>query len=64
MRDGLDGSQKLGSVVQGRGKMAGVRGLAAWVIAGEKQQKRETKNTRMKKKERKRRGTRVKGIRR
>ena len=50
-------------MVQGRGKMARVRGLAAWVIAGEKQQKRDTEYTR-EKKERKRKGTRVKGIRR
>ena len=33
VRDGLGASRRLGSVVQGRGKTAGARGLAAWVIA-------------------------------
>ena len=33
MRDGLGASRRIGSVVQGRGKTAGARGVAAWVIA-------------------------------
>ena len=45
MRDGLGASRRLGSVVQGRGKTAGARGLVTWVIAGEKKQKIKTEDT-------------------
>ena len=66
VRDGLGASRRIGSVVQGRGKTAGARGVAAWVIAmgdsrGEETEERNRGYTH-EKKERKRRGMHVRGI--
>lgn len=64
VRDGLGDSRQgqdgWGERASGVGDWCG---WLAWVIAGEKQQKRDREYTR-EKKERKRKGTRAKGIRR
>ena len=66
VREGLGASWRLSSVVQDRGKTVGARGLMAWVISvgdskGEETEERN-RGYMVAKKERKRRGTHMKGI--